>query len=76
VVPDVGIDANTLVNQSLGFKQMDFPLPVEILGHEKVYIRLHPTSKAAGSGYDYDESTLKQSGNGNAISYFAIRYNK
>lgn len=76
VVPDVGIDANTLVNQSLGFKQMDFPLPNEILGHEKVFIRLRPISKAAGSGYDYDESSLKQSGNGNAISYFAIRYNK
>lgn len=76
VVPDVVIDANTLVNQSAGFKQMDFPLPTEILGHDKVYIRLHPTSKAAGSGYDYDESTLKQTGNGSAISYFAIRYNK
>ncbi len=76
VVPDVGIDANTLINQCLGFKQMDFPLPTEILGHDKVYIRLHPVSKAAGSGYDYDESTIKQSGNGNAISYFAIRYNK
>ena len=75
-VPDVGIDANTLINQCLGFKQMDFPLPTEILGHDKVYIRLHPVSKAAGSGYDYDESTIKQSGNGNAISYFAIRYNK
>ena len=76
VVPDIGIDANTLVNQSLGFKQMDFPLPLEILDHDQVYIRLRPTSKAAGSGYDYDESELKASGNGNAISYFAIRYNK
>ena len=76
VVPDVGIDSNTLLNQSLGFKQMDFPLPQEILGHSQVYIRLRPRSKAASSGYDYDESTIKQEGNGSAIGYFAIRYNK
>lgn len=76
VVPDVGIDSNTLMNQSLGFKQMDFPLPLEILNQDKVYIRLRPTSQAAGSGLDYDESTLQEKGNGSAISYFAIRYNK
>lgn len=75
VVPDIGINVNTLVSQTLGFKQMDFPLPKEILGHEKVYIRLMPTRNAASSGNDYDASSIKN-GNANAINYFAIRYNK
>ena len=75
-VPDVGINANTLPSQSLGFKQMDFPLPAnEILGHEQVYIRLMPCENKASSGNDYDSSTIVN-GNGNAINYFAIRYNK
>lgn len=76
VVPDVGIDSNTQLNQCLGFKQMDFPLPLDMLDKENVYIRLRPTNKKAGSGNDYDESTFNQKGNGNAIGYFAIRYNK
>ncbi|MBR6346192.1 MAG: hypothetical protein IKR69_02265 [Bacteroidales bacterium] len=76
VVPDVGINSNTLPSQSLGFKQMDFPLPAdEILGHEQVYIRLMPCENKASSGNDYDSSTIVN-GNGNAINYFAIRYNK
>jgi hypothetical protein len=72
----VGVDANTLLNQCLGYKQMDFPLPLEILGQKQVYIRLRPTSKAAGSGHDYDGSTIEEKNNGNSIGYFAIRYNK
>lgn len=76
VVPDIGINANTLLSQCLGFKQMDFPLPAdEILGHERVYIRLMPCENKASSGNDYDSSTIVN-GNGNAINYFAIRYNK
>lgn len=75
VVPDVVINDNTLMNQSAGFKQIDFPLPTTILGHKAVYIRLMPTRDAASSGYDYDQSPIVN-GNGNAISYFAIRYNK
>lgn len=76
VVPDIGINANTLLSQSLGFKQMDFPLPAdEILGHEQVYIRLMPYENKASSGNDYDTSTISN-GNANAINYFAIRYNK
>ena len=76
VVPDVGINANTLPGQSLGFKQMDFTLPAgEILGHDHVYIRLMPCENKASSGNDYDSSTIVN-GNGNAINYFAVRYNK
>lgn len=74
-VPDIGINSNTLMSQSLGFKQIDFRLPADILGHEHVYIRLMPTKNAASSGNDYDSSTIKN-GNANAINYFAIRYNK
>jgi hypothetical protein len=76
VVPDVGIDSNTQLNQCLGFKQMNFALPLEMLDKENVYIRLRPTSKKAGVGSDYDGSTFNQKGNGSAIGYFAIRYNK
>lgn len=76
VVPDVGINANTLPSQSLGFKQIDFPLPQEILGHKNVYIRLMPERNAASSGNDYDSSTIKNGDATNAVNYFAIRYNK
>ncbi len=76
VVPDVGIDSNTKHFQCLGFKQMDFPLPLEILGKDKVYIRLRPASKKASNGENYDGASFGQKGNGNAIGYLAIRYNK
>lgn len=76
VVPDVGINANTQPGQSLGFKQIDFPLPVGILGHDQVFIRLMPTENKASSGNDYDSSTIKNGTGANAVNYFAIRYNK
>jgi hypothetical protein len=72
----VGIDSNTKHFQCLGFKQMDFPLPLEILGKDKVYIRLRPASKKASNGENYDGASFGQKGNGNAIGYLAIRYNK
>ena len=75
-VPDVGVYSNTLMNQSLGYKQIDFLLPGEILGHEKVFIRLMPERNAASSGNDYDRSSIQNGVGSNAINYFAIRYNK
>lgn len=74
-VPDVVIWALTQPWQSPGFKSMDFPLPTEILGHEKVYIRMMPTGDAASAGDAYVGSTVASS-RASSMDYFAIRYNK
>ena len=63
--------------QRPGLKTVDFQLPLEILGHEKVYIRLIPENNIANS-YVWAGSTLRTPGTdqGNMMDYFAIRYNK
>ena len=77
-VPDFPIWANYHEWQLPAYKQIDFPLPLELLGHEKVYIRLTPTSKAANSSYAWNAADITDpyTVSGNAIDYFAIRYNK
>ena len=78
-IPDVCVWGNTLISSNVQYKPIDFELPLEILGHENVYIRLRPTSDACSDGSNYSGSTL--SGNSAAahasnLEYFAIRYNK
>lgn len=62
--------------QSAGLKQIDFQLPLAILGHEKVYIRLIPESNVANSHIWAGSTLRKGSDSGNQMDYFAIRYNK
>lgn len=62
--------------QCAGLKQIDFPLPLAILGHEKVYIRLIPESNVANSHIWAGSTLRKGSDSGNQMDYFAIRYNK
>lgn len=61
------------------FKQYNFELPLEILGKEKVFIRLVPRSNLVSSGADYADCTFGTDGkveHESAINYIAIRYNK
>lgn len=77
-VPDVAIWASQNDWQTLGTRVYDFPLPVEILGHESVSIRLMPRNdKAAAKSEDsYDSSTIANDSGYNTMDYFAVRYNK
>ena len=74
-IPDVVVWSNTLMFQSNAYKTIDFPLPLDMLDKDVVYIRLIPTSKKASDGYSYDGGTAV-SANGSALEYFAVRYNK
>ena len=77
-VPDVAIWASQNDWQTLGTRVYDFPLPVEILGHESVSIRLMPRNNkaAAKSESSYDSSTIANNSGYNTMDYFAVRYNK
>ena len=77
-VPDFPLFNNYHGWQLPGFKQIDFPLPLEILGHEHVYIRMTPTSKRCNTsfGWNAGEVTNPYTSTGSAMDYFAIRYNK
>ena len=79
-VPDVSTWSNTLFSSSVGFKQINFPLPQEILGHDNVYIRLCPVNDLCSNGADYANAHMNEKETGALAScvleYFAIRYNK
>jgi len=76
-VPDVGLWANTLPSQCLQFKPMDFPLPLEMLGHSQVTIRLTPANHRGSDGQAYANANFGWSGSYHScMNYFAIRYNK
>ena len=84
LVPDFPLWNNTHEWQLPAFKHIDFKLPLTMLGHEKVYVRLVPTSKRANAAYAFDAGEIGEgeslyspySTSGSAIEYFAIRYNK
>ncbi len=75
-VPDIVYWNNTLLNQCSGHKQMDFPLPQEILDKDNVYIRILPANSKGSDGYGYANTNFKAGTAQNNINYFAIRYNK
>ena len=80
-IPDVSVWANTLYSSIVGYKTIDFELPLDILGKPAVYIRLVPVSDVCSNGSDYANDILinQPAGDGahaSAIEYFAIRYNK
>lgn len=79
-VPDVSVNSNTLFSSIVAYKHIDFELPLEILGHRNVYIRLVPINDICSDGSDYANAHM--SGNPTAsqhisvLEYLAIRYNK
>lgn len=86
-VPDISVWSNTLYHSIVGAKQINFELPLEILGKPNVYLRMVPTSDLCSSGADYADAHLKDGPyptpanatpdalHENTISYIAIRYN-
>lgn len=77
-VPDFPIWANYHEWQHGGFKHMNFNLPLEMLGKQKVYIRLYPILLKANTTYGFSAGTIKDPLEKcyNALEYFAIRYAK
>lgn len=78
-VPDVSVWSNTLFSSTVGYKQINFDLPLEVLGHENVYIRLCPENDLCSNGSDYANARMNEKESGRSVScleYFAIRYNK
>ena len=74
-VPDFVDKANRRVFQLPGIKYITVNLPDEVLGKERVYIRLRPTSTKVGTATTYEGGSSISSSCYNAINYVAIRYN-
>lgn len=79
-VPDVVTYGNIKPGQIAGAKQFNFELPLEVLGHDVLYIRLMPRNNRAAlhttADYLYDGGAIKNNSGYNTMDYFAIRYNK
>lgn len=76
-VPDMMITSTVRPWQIGAYKQIDIRLPLEMLGHDEVYIRLSPERNVTNSNLMFAGSTIP-AGNksSNTMDYFAIRYNK
>jgi hypothetical protein len=74
-VPDLPVWGNTLLTQLPGWKNLSMPLPLDMLGMEKVYIRLKAAENNAGTATAYSGGEIVP-GQNNAINYLCIRYNK
>ena len=72
-VPDVTQWDNTCYWQLCGYKHVNCELPVDVLGKEKLYIRLIPAHDKAGQTKSYDGGT-KANGKWSSVAYFAVRY--
>ena len=74
VVPDGTVSGSYREWQLPACKQIDLPMPLEMLGKEEVYIRLMPTSKITNTLY-FNEGVITDGTNsGNTMDYFAVRY--
>ncbi len=74
-VPDFVYTAGIRIYQLPGTKFITMSLPYELLGAQKVYVRMKPASAKAGNASSYDGASKITSSSYNAINYFAIRYN-
>lgn len=77
-VPDISVWSTALYHSVVGFKQINFALPSEMLGKDHVFIRLSPRNDICSSGADYADAHMNASEKDihtNAISYIAVRYN-
>ena len=77
-VPDVGVWSNAMYHSIVGFKQINFRLPLEMLGKENVFLRMCPENDVCSSGADYADARMIDSSEDShysGISYIAIRYN-
>ena len=73
-VPDIVNWSLTQFWQCAGYKYIDIPLPLEMLGKNDICIRFSAANKKAGSVEEFVAETI---GTGEiAFSYIGIRYNK
>lgn len=76
-VPDGVVSSAYREWQLPAMRQYNFNLPLELLDKEKVYIRLCPRDKTSNTNkFGAGEISAGNNNSGNAIDYFAIRYNK
>lgn len=58
------------------YKQVEVPLPAEIMGREKVWLRIQPASRLS-SGLGFLDGTIPMGYNAaGAMDYLAVRYNR
>lgn len=74
-VPEAPVWANTALFQLPGSKTMNFPLPLSMLGQNKVFIRFIVDKNLCSDGYSYANTPITASSS-SSMSYLAIRYNK
>lgn len=74
-VPEAPVWANTALFQLPGSKTMNFPLPLSMLGKNKVFIRFIVDRNLCSDGYSYANTPITASSS-SSMSYLAIRYNK
>ena len=74
-VPDVVNWGNTLPEQLCGWKNINMELPLALLGHDTVCLRLRPAANKAGTATSYEGATINNTKT-NVLSYVGIRYNK
>lgn len=74
-VPDVANWSNTLLHQLAGFKNINIPLPLNMLGKNKVFIRLMVDQNLSSNGNTYATQPITGATN-TALGYVALRYNK
>ena len=81
-VPDIVLWTRTQPWQSAGYKPVDIPLPLSMLGHADVYVRLTPADDAGNTTQGYCDTKFANGSAGstsranNAVNYIAVRYNK
>lgn len=76
-VPDFPIRSSRKAWQCPGYKYISFTLPqnADLVGKEKVYVRMHPVNNNAGTATSYDSGTIKADMK-SQLNYFAVRCNK
>ena len=77
-VPDISVWSTAHYHSIVGYKQINFRLPAEMLGKQHVFIRLSPRNDICSSGMDYADAHMNASekdAHYNSISYIAVRYN-
>lgn len=74
-VPDVSNYSNTLMHQLPAYKNINIPLPIEMLGKKQVYIRLIVDKNLCSNGNTYATEPITKSLK-SYIGYLAVRYNK
>lgn len=75
VVPDGVVTSSQQDWQLPAMKQYDFPLPSEMLGKDRIYIRLQPSDRYTNTAFFGEGLAPTGAKSANGMDYFAVRYN-